>query len=147
MLFREVFGLDCILPGYGILMPSCYNLLLHRHELHQKSLCESPVLFCDVLWLDCILQGCCTLMPSCYNLLLDQGDVHQKSFCGSPVLFHVVVWLDCILQGCCAPYHLCRKYSLSSTYLKQIRLCCPVGCMLNRPIVLQMKNRNLVHRQ
>ena len=63
--FRGVPWPDCILLGSSILMPSCYNLLLHRHDLHQKSFCELSVLFREVLWLDCILPGCRTLMPSC----------------------------------------------------------------------------------
>ena len=54
-------------------MPSCYNLLLHRHDLHQKSFCELTVRFREVLWLDCILPGGSTLRhlhlkPSLYEL-------------------------------------------------------------------------------
>ena len=37
MLFQEVLWLDCILRGCRTLIPSCYNLLLHRHDLHQKA--------------------------------------------------------------------------------------------------------------
>ena len=34
--FRGVPWPDCILLGGSILMPTCYNLLLHRHDLHQN---------------------------------------------------------------------------------------------------------------
>ena len=79
---------------------SCHNLLVHRHDLHQKSFCQLTVLFREVLWLDCILSGGYTLITSCYNLLLHRHDLHQKSFCELSVLFREVLWLDCILLGC-----------------------------------------------
>ena len=49
------------------LIPSCYNLMLDRHDLHRKSFCELSVLFREDLSFDCILPGCSTLLPSCYT--------------------------------------------------------------------------------
>ena len=120
-------------------MPSCYNWLLNRHDLHQNSFCKPSVLFREVLWHDCILPGCCTPLPSRYNLLLHRHDLHQKSFCKSSVLelrlelsscnlllhwrdlhnksffkpsvlFREVIWLNFILPGCCTP--LPSRYNL-----------------------------------
>ena len=65
-------------------MPSCCNLLLHRHDLLQKSFCESSALFLEVKRLDCILPGVCTLMPSCFLF-----------YCTS--LFFLIFFLTC----CC----------------------------------------------
>ena len=40
LLFQKVLWLDCFLPGGNTLMPSCYNFLLQRNDLHQKSSCK-----------------------------------------------------------------------------------------------------------
>ena len=82
-------------------MPSCYSLLLHLHDRHQKSFCELQVLFREVLCLDCNLTGGYTLKSSCHNLLPHRHDLHQKSFCELSQLSREVLWLDCILPACC----------------------------------------------
>ena len=139
VLFREVLWLDCILSGCSTLMPSSSNLLLHRHDLHQKSFCESSVpftydplrkfvsqssvLFREVLWLDCILLGCSTLMPSSSNLLLHRHDLQQKSFCESSVPFRKVVWLYCILPGVCTLMPSCYNLLLHRHDLHQNSFC------------------------
>ena len=39
-LFRKVLWRDCVLKDCCTPMPSSYNLLPHRHDLHQNSFCQ-----------------------------------------------------------------------------------------------------------